>query len=137
MPVRTVVPRTHLTAVDGGRLRRKHRLGAVTAPLQARSSTPFLVLCASVLGAALIGVLILNTSMAHGSYEMTSMQRESTQLLQDIQSARESLQAMENTLAARAQGLGMIPSQGALPLDITGAIEPAHQAVDPTTQVLP
>ena len=121
-PSRPATPskRARLTAIDGGRVEGR-RLAAVRAPLQARTATPFLVLCGALLAAALLAVLVLNTTMAYGSYEMTRLQGESNRLAQDIQIKQQSLQAAENDLQRRAARLGMVPNEGTTLLDVSGA----------------
>ncbi|ACZ30308.1 hypothetical protein Xcel_1277 [Xylanimonas cellulosilytica DSM 15894] len=122
-PSRPTTParRTRLTALDGGRAEGR-RFAAVRAPLQARTATPFLVLCGALLAAALLTVLVLNTSMAYGSYEMSRVQGQSNRLAQDIQIKQQSLQAAENDLARRAERLGMVPNAGTQMLDVSAAV---------------
>ncbi|WP_211340897.1 hypothetical protein [Xylanimonas allomyrinae] len=123
VPSRPVAPsrRTRLTALPGGRAERGRRFAAVRAPLQARSGVPFLVMCGSVLAAALLAVLVLNTTMARGSYEMTRLQSDGVRAAQDVESTQESLRAAEASLEQRATRLGMVPSEGAAFLDVTAA----------------
>jgi hypothetical protein len=113
-----------LTAIDGGRARGS-RFAVVRAPLQARSATPFLVLCGSLLVAALLTVLVLNTTMAYGSYEMSRARAQSNRLAQDIQVKQQDLRAAENGLERRATQLGMVPNEGTTPLDVSGAVAAA------------
>ena len=107
-------PRARLKVVPG--VRQQRRLAAIKAPLQARSSTPFLMLCALLLAGSLLGVLVINTSMAYSSFEMTRLGHQSRRVAQDIQIMQQSLREVENTLAARATEMGMVPSVGAVPL---------------------
>ncbi|WP_425954301.1 hypothetical protein [Xylanimonas sp. McL0601] len=123
VPSRPAAPsrRTRLTALPGGRGEGGRRFSAVRAPLQARSGVPFLVLCGSVLVGALLAVLVLNTTMARGSYEMAHLQGQVGRVAQDVQTSQENLGAAEASLERRATRLGMVPSEGAAILDITGA----------------
>lgn len=100
--------RAPLTAVQGGAGR---RLDAVRAPLQATSGLPFMVLCALVLVGALLGALLLNTSMARGSYEMSRLQREVGLVAQDVQEVQAELRAAESSLPEQATRLGMVPAE--------------------------
>lgn len=100
--------RAPLTAVEGGAGR---RLDAVRAPLQAASGLPFMVLCALVLVGALLGALLLNTSMARGSYEMSRLQREVGLVAQDVQEVQAELREAESSLPQQANRLGMVPAE--------------------------
>ncbi|WP_277212800.1 hypothetical protein [Isoptericola croceus] len=99
--------RAPLTALEGGAGR---RLDAVRAPLQATSGLPFMVLCALVLVTALLSALLLNTTMARGSYEMSRLQREVGLVAQDVQEVQAELWAAESSLAEQAKRLGMVPA---------------------------
>ena len=110
------LPRTarpSLTALPGGASERalRSRLELVRAPLQARSKIPFLVVCMSILGAALLCALLVNTTMARNSYEMSELRREVSRVAQDTQSLQ--LQVAERTTALpeTARGLGMVDAQ--------------------------
>ncbi|MFV2144500.1 MULTISPECIES: hypothetical protein [Isoptericola] len=100
--------RAPLTAVEGGAGR---RLDAVRAPLQAASGLPFMVLCAVVLVGALLSALLLNTSMARGSYEMSRLQREVGLVAQDVQEVQAELREAESSLPQQANRLGMVPAE--------------------------
>ena len=113
--------RPRLTALEGGRRETGHRLGAVRAPLQARSAGPFLAVCSVLLGAALLGVLLLNTTMAHNSYEMARLQNQSARLAQDIQGKQAAIRSAQMSLDVRAERLGMVPADVAAILDVSAA----------------
>jgi len=88
------------------------RLRVVRAPAHARTRVPFVVLCMSILVSALLGALVLNTSMAQGEYERYALQ---TRLAQSAQSQQQMLSELEVTaapaqLAAAATSLGMVPT---------------------------
>lgn len=101
--------RAPLSAVEGG-ADRGRRLDAVRAPLQATSGLPFLVLCSVVLVAALLAALLLNITMARGSYETAQLQREVGRVAQDVQTKQAELRAHEASLPERAEQLGMVPA---------------------------
>lgn len=112
VPSRSVAPaprRAPLSALPGGRSHR--RLEAVRAPLQARSSMPFLAICGALLVVALLLALVLNTTMARGSYEQARLQRDAAQVAQDVQSKQAELRAAEASLPDRARDLGMVPAE--------------------------
>jgi hypothetical protein len=108
--------RAPLRAVQGGAGR---RLDAVRAPLQATSGVPFMLLCGLVLVAALLGALLLNTQMARGSYEMSSLRKDVGLVAQDVQEVRAELRHAEATLGEQAERLGMIPAEEITMLDVT------------------
>ena len=103
--------RTPLTALPGGAFERRRRLDVVRAPLQATSSVPFFVLCGFVLLAALLGALVLNVTMARGSYELARLQRDVGQVAQDVQTKQAALRAAEASLPEHARRLGMVPAE--------------------------
>ncbi|GAA1969696.1 hypothetical protein GCM10009718_01540 [Isoptericola halotolerans] len=108
--------RAPLTAVEGGGGR---RLDAVRAPLQATSGVPFMMLCALVLVTALLSALLLNTSMARGSYEMSRLQREVGLVAQDVQEVQAQLREAEASLPQEATRLGMVPAEDMTMLSVT------------------
>lgn len=108
------LPRTRrapLTAISGGAGQRGRRLDAVRAPLHAKSRVPFLVLCATLMIGSLVAVLVLNTTLARGSYEMSKLQSQVAQTAQDVQGLQEELSAAETNLDDKARSLGMIPAE--------------------------
>ncbi|MGI5190724.1 hypothetical protein ACQEVI_21475 [Promicromonospora sp. CA-289599] len=108
------LPRTRrapLTAISGGAGQRGRGLDAVRAPLHAKSRVPFLVLCATLMIGSLVAVLVLNTTLARGSYEMSKLQGEVAQTAQDVQGLQEDLSAAETNLDDKARSLGMIPAE--------------------------
>jgi len=112
-PARRTAPvrRAPLTALPGGAGDRGRRLDAVRAPLQSASGVPFFVLCAAVLAGALLVALLLNTTMARGSYEMARLQREVGQVAQDVQQKQSDLAAAEASLPDVAKQMGMVPAE--------------------------
>ena len=125
--------RPHLTALPGkkpalplgrGQVgnRADRRFEAVRAPLYARSSVPFLALCAVILTAAMAMVLVLNTQMAYGAYEIARLGIRQTQASQDVQVAVEELRLAQASLPARAAEIGMVPAHSPQALDITAAL---------------
>lgn len=86
------------------------RLRLVEAPHQARSRAPFVLTCIGLLAGALLGTLLLNTSMANGSYEARALQRELAAQAEvtDTLSARLDELQSPQALAERATGLGMV-----------------------------
>jgi hypothetical protein len=74
------------------------------------SNVPFVVLCVGIIVAALVFVLVLNTTMAAGAYEAHDLKIESVQLQEqraDLLMALDASAAPQR-LAARAAELGMV-----------------------------
>lgn len=90
------------------------KLRLVRAPSPARSRVPFLLLCLSILGGAMLGALALNTAMATTAYEISDRQAQLAELTQTEQllSTRYEQMSAPTQLAAAATGLGMVPAQG-------------------------
>jgi hypothetical protein len=72
-----------------------------------------------VLVAALLGALLLNTQMARGSYEMSSLRKDVGLVAQDVQEVRADLRQVEATLGQQAERLGMTPATEITMLDVT------------------
>ena len=87
----------------------------VVSAAPARGSGGFVALCALLLFAGLIGVLVLNTSMAKGSFELDRLQSTSAALSDTQESLTHDVDAESAPaeLARRALALGMVPSRSA------------------------
>lgn len=86
------------------------RIRLVASPTTPRSRIPFILVCIAVLGVALVVVLLLNTTMAHGSYEQRGLQREISQLAQEEQALLAQIDAASSphALAEHATRMGMV-----------------------------
>ncbi len=85
----------------------------VVAPPPAAGSGLFLGLCVLLLFGGFVGVLVLNTSMAKGSFTLKDLQRQSDALADtqdDLQHALDEVSG-PGPLAERARGLGMVPAR--------------------------
>jgi hypothetical protein len=93
-----------------GRGRTGPRLRVVRAPEHTRTRVPFVMLCIAILAGALLGALVLNTSMASAAYEKHEMEIELAQLARTEQSLRTSIDAHKapQQLAASARELGLV-----------------------------
>lgn len=90
------------------------RLHLVAAPQQSKARVPFLFVCISLWVCALIGALVLNTSMASGAYEILELRRDLSVLTQtnlDLSTELETL-ATPGHLVQAAELIGMAPAQG-------------------------
>ncbi len=91
------------------------RLRVVTgAPLR-HGGAAFGVICAVLLAVGLVGLLLLNTSLAQGSFTLSRLQATSDQLADTQGALNQSLAASEApaNLASRAVSMGMVPAQSA------------------------
>ncbi len=123
--------RAPLTALPGGAADGR-RLDVVRAPLQSASGVPFYVLCASILALALLAALVLNTTMARGSYEMARLQKEVGQVAQDVQERQAELRAAEASLPELAEQMGMVPAENPTMVSVaTGKVVAAPEAKKP------
>ncbi|MCU7825252.1 cell division protein FtsL [Kitasatospora sp. DSM 101779] len=107
----------------GGRTRRSGALpgqtgrGRITARPQTRSvrgRTPFAVLIVVLLSAGLLGLLMLNTALNEGSFELSRLKKQTTDLTDEKQGLQAQIDqnAAPDALARRARELGMVPGGG-------------------------
>ncbi|HSK25866.1 MAG TPA: hypothetical protein VK894_03045 [Jiangellales bacterium] len=97
--------------------------------------TPFVVLVLLVLGAGLVGLLLLNTSLQQGSFHLDELERSTAELRDRQQAlAREvAVREAPDNLARRAAALGMVPDPSPAYLrlpegTVSGDLEPAGAA---------
>jgi hypothetical protein len=99
-------------------LRAKLRLVPARALRPRRA--PFVVLVLLVLGLGLVGLLVLNTSLQQGSFELTDLERE-TALLRDrhaVLADDVARRSAPGVLAERARSLGMVPNEAPVFLQV-------------------
>ena len=97
------------------------RRATTTAPRQLKVVTPpdtagngiFLALCVLLLLGGFVGVLLLNTAMAQGSYTMRDLQHRSDELADTQDALRHQIDGVSGPgpLAQRARQLGMVPAE--------------------------
>ena len=90
-------------------------LRVVTGAPPRHGGPAFGVICATLLAAGLIGLLLLNTALAQGSFTLHSLQATSDQLTDSEEALNQSLESSKApaSLAAKAAGMGMVPAQSA------------------------
>jgi hypothetical protein len=90
------------------------RLRVVTGAPQRRAAL-FGIICVGLLAAGLIGLLVLNTALAQGSFTLHDLRATSDQLSDAESTLSESLNVSRSpaNLAKTAAGLGMVPVQSA------------------------
>ncbi|MBP6996469.1 MAG: hypothetical protein KBB39_10070 [Phycicoccus sp.] len=104
-------------------------LRVVTAPRAGHGG--LLLICLLLLVGALLGVLLLNISMAKGAFALGELQKESSQLTDTAAEAQHALDrdTAPAALAQRALDLGMVPSGSAAFLRLSdGAVLGVAQA---------
>jgi outer membrane biosynthesis protein TonB len=87
-------------------------LTALPAPFRRAPRAPFVVLILAVLTSGLVGLLLLNTALAQGSFRLHDLQR-STAVLQDREQQLQMAVDAAGTpdrLAAAARALGLVPA---------------------------
>jgi len=109
----------------------------VVAPPEIRGNGAFLALCVLLLLGGFVGVLMLNTAMAKGSYTLRHLQHRSDELTDTQDQLRHSLDAVSGPgpLAQRARELGMVkaPTPAFLRLSDGAVLGVAQKAEADTT----
>jgi hypothetical protein len=77
---------------------------------------PFVLLVAGLLSAGLVALLLLNTSLAEGSFTLSTLQRDQAVLADRAQALEQDLARMQSPqrLSDRARALGMVPTETAV-----------------------
>lgn len=107
------------------------RQRAAAARQRVRSRTPFVLLLIGLLGGGLVCLLLINTTLAQGSFQITAMQHKNADLAQQEQALQQQITQEQSpaSIAARARQLGMRPAGRLRFIDLkTGRIfsQPAH-----------
>lgn len=89
------------------------RLRVVTGAPPRHGGAAFGIICATLLAAGLIGLLLLNTALAQGSFTLHDLRAESDRLSDTEDSLVQSLGVSKApaNLASKAAGMGMVPAQ--------------------------
>ena len=84
----------------------------VVAPPAAQGNGLFVALCIALVLGGFVGVLLLNTAMAKGSYTMRELQHRSAELADTQDDLRHDLDTVSGPgpLAREARALGMVPA---------------------------
>ncbi|MFE0191791.1 septum formation initiator family protein [Streptomyces sp. NPDC058989] len=98
-----------------GRPRRQKRLSALfpssAAPRGTAARTPFVLLIVVLLGSGLITLLLLNSALNQGSFELDKLERKTGELTDEQQALQQEVDASSapDALERRARELGMVP----------------------------
>jgi hypothetical protein len=106
------------TARDGARplirpTKTTPRLRVVTGAPPKRGGPAFGIVCATLLAAGLLGLLLLNTVLAQGSFTLHDLRATSDQLSDAQDALNQSLAASKSpvNIASKAVSMGMVPAQ--------------------------
>ncbi|MHB1472985.1 MAG: hypothetical protein ACYCV4_05045 [Dermatophilaceae bacterium] len=124
------------------------RLRVVTGAPPRHGGAAFGIVCATLLAAGLIGLLLLNTALAQGSFTLHDLRATSARLTDTEEALAQSLEVSKSPadIAARAAGMGMVPAQSAAFLRLsdgkvigvaTPAKAPSTLTVDPKAAPAP
>ena len=85
----------------------------VIAPPTPEGNGAFIALCVALVLAGFVGVLLLNTAMAQGSYTLRELQQRSDELTDTHDELSHALDAVSGPgpLAREARALGMVPAE--------------------------
>lgn len=131
-----------------GRAARLARLMPTTGPSTA-ARTPFVLLVVILLGGGLITLLLLNSSLNTGSFKLSELKKQTTDLTDEQQALQRDVDSLSapDALQRRARELGMVP--GGSPAFLNpdgrisgvpseaGALPSAMAAVPPAAPSLP
>ena len=111
------------------------RLRVVTGAPPKPGGATFGIICVTLLAAGLLGLLLLNTALAQGSFTLHDLRATSDQLTDTQEALSQSLAASKSpaNLASKAAGMGMVPAQSAAFLRLSdgkviGVARPAKRA---------
>jgi cell division protein FtsB len=119
------------------------RAARLARMLPARSATaartPFVLLVVTLLGSGLIGLLLLNTSLNQGSFQLSELKRETTELTEEQQMLQQEVDAYSapGALKKRARELGMVPGGPPAFLDPDGTVRGTPGEASAAPEVTP
>ncbi|WFB10026.1 septum formation initiator family protein [Streptomyces sp. LX-29] len=97
----------------------------MTAPgAAAAKRTPFVFLVVVLLGSGLIGLLVLNSALNQGSFELSRLERQATELTDERQALQQEVDELSapDALERRARELGMVPGGNPVFLEPDGTV---------------
>ncbi|MFE7758720.1 septum formation initiator family protein [Streptomyces sp. NPDC057418] len=119
-----------------GRLARLMPSGPSTA-----ARTPFVLLVVLLLAGGLISLLLLNSALNEGSFRLSELKRETTELTDEQQALQRDVDgySQPDALERRARRLGMVPGGNPAFLNPDGTVRgvPERATAEPSTTVAP
>lgn len=105
-----------------GRAARLSRL--MPAGPSSAARTPFVLLVVVLLGGGLIGLLLLNSALNEGSFELSELKRKTTELTDEQQALQRDVDdfSAPDALERRARQLGMVPGGNPAFIDPDGTV---------------
>ncbi|MFI1418058.1 septum formation initiator family protein [Streptomyces sp. NPDC020731] len=93
--------------------------------------TPFVLLVVVLLGGGLIGLLVLNSALSEGAFQLDDLQRETKNLTDEEQALQRDIDAYSapDALQRRARELGMVPGGDPAFLGTDGKVKGVPGAV--------
>ncbi|MGJ3559252.1 FtsB family cell division protein [Streptomyces sp. INA 01156] len=90
--------------------------------------TPFVLLVVLLLGGGLIGLLVLNSALSEGAFELDDLKRETKSLTDEEQALQRDIDAHSapDALQRRARELGMVPGGDPVFLSPDGKVKGAR-----------
>ncbi|WP_329304939.1 septum formation initiator [Streptomyces anulatus] len=123
-----------------GRAARLARLMPSTGPSTA-ARTPFVLLVVLLLGGGLITLLLLNSALNEGSFRLSELKRDTTELTDEQQALQRDVdsRSQPDALERRARELGMVPGGSPAFLDPDGTVRgnPAEATAPPSPSPSP
>ncbi|MGW6714757.1 FtsB family cell division protein [Streptomyces globisporus] len=117
-----------------GRAARLARLMPSTGPSTA-ARTPFVLLVVLLLGGGLITLLLLNSALNEGSFRLSELKRDTTELTDEQQALQRDVdsRSQPDALEKRARELGMVPGGSPAFLNPDGTVrgKPAEATAPP------
>ncbi|MFR9791668.1 septum formation initiator family protein [Streptomyces sp. MB22_4] len=100
--------------------------------------TPFVLLVVLLLGGGLIGLLVLNSALSAGSFELADLQKQTKNLTDEEQALQRDIDAYSSpdALQRRARDLGMVPGGDPAFLDPNGTVKGVPGAATPEAAAL-
>ncbi|MFD5281183.1 FtsB/FtsL family cell division protein [Streptomyces rubrogriseus] len=120
-----------------GRAARLARLLPTGGPRGQAARAPFVLLVVVLLGGGLIGLLVLNSALSEGSFQLEDLKQRTKELTDEEQALQRDIDAYSapRALQRRARELGMVPGGDPAFLDPDGTVKgvpsPAPAAATP------
>ncbi|QMU80150.1 septum formation initiator family protein [Streptacidiphilus sp. PB12-B1b] len=94
---------------------------------------PFAALVALLLSGGLVGLLLLNTALNQGSFQLSRLQQTTTRLTDEQQGLQQQIAdwSAPDALSARARQLGMVPGGVPAFLRDDGSVQGSPQPLSP------
>ncbi|MFJ6853315.1 septum formation initiator family protein [Streptomyces sp. NPDC091271] len=103
--------------------------------------TPFVLLVVLLLAGGLISLLLLNSALNEGSFRLSKLKRETTELTDEQQALQRDVDSYSepDALERRARELGMVPGGSPAFLDPDGTVrgEPERATAQPSPTTVP